>query len=374
MFLMALGAGGISVSGFAFLNYTVPHGKGLITYAMLHAKEFSLLNQLLFRFVESYMVVFTLIHFALTAFLIARYLKWKKSEEYKQVLENPLVNSSLLVPFVSFFMTFNVVIGTVRYFLPVLSDNLQSLMMPALIAWAVLLVVLVGLEMKLLSMAFVKKFDFTKMNFGWLMHPFALGMGSVTGTGIAAMAVDPSVAHAAAFISMVTFTMAVFLLAIKIFILFKNSLSGDGLPENQFLPSMLMIVPILTIFGISLFRYGHYFERQFGAHMGPYFAIVTVLTFAFQTWYLIFGLTLLKKFLVKDFRKEYHISQWGLVCPFVAFAVMGSFVFANFLASQLLLIIIVLTTFVFVFLYFYLLVKQFKCNGLSTNDSKTICA
>lgn len=364
-FLMSLGAGGIAVSGFAFLNYTVPHGKGLITYAQLHAQNFSLLKQMLFGFVEVYMIVFTLIHFVLTGLFLNQYLKWKKSADYREIESNPLANSSLLTPFVSFFMIFNVFIGVVRYFVPSISNNLQSLMMPALIAWAALLVVLMAYEMKLLAMTFAKKFDSSKLNFGWLMHPFALGMGTVTGTGIAAMATNPSIAHAAAFISLVSFTMGAFLLVIKIAALFKNSLKWEGLPENQFLPSMLMIVPILTIFGISLFRYGHYFERQFGAHMGPYFAIVTVLTFAFQTWYLAFGLFLLKRFLKNDFAKEYHLSQWGMVCPFVAYAVMGSFVYATFVANSFLYSLIVLVTFIFVFGYGYLLLKHLKFKDIA---------
>lgn len=373
MFLMSLGAGGIAVSGFAFLNYTVPHGKGLITYAQLHAQEFSLGKSFLFGFIEVYMVLFALIHFALTVYLLPKYFAWKKSDHYKEVFANPLSNSSLLTPFVSLFMSFNVVIGAVRYFVPALSENLQALMFPALVAWAILLATMLSLEIKILMVSFKQKFDFSKIHFGWLMDPFALGMGTVTGTGIAALATDPSVAHAAAFISLVTFTMGAFLLAVKMVALFKNSFSGEGLPETQFLPSILAVIPILTVFGISLFRYGHYFERQFNAHMGPYFAIVTVLTFAFQTWYLIFGLSILKDYLTNHFKNEYHLSQWGLVCPFVAYMVMGSFVYAMFVPSGLLMALMVALMLVFVGLYALLFFKHFRCHGLDTDDTKKFC-
>lgn len=373
MYLIALGAGGIAVSGFAFLNYTVSHGKGLITYAQLHAQNFSFLNQSLYIFVEIYMIVFTVIHLVLTGFLLVQLLKWKKSNEYKELLANPIANSSLLIPYVSWFMTFNVILGVVRYFMPILSDNLQNIMLGGLLAWIALWLMMMKLEINILSASFINKFDFSKLNFGWLMQPFALGMATVTGTGIAALAVNPSIAHTAAFVSMISFTMSVFLLLVNSVSLFKNYFLAEKLPDTRLLPSILVVIPILTVLGISLFRYGHYFERQFGAHMGPYFAIVTILTFAFQTWYLFFGLTLLKKYLVQDFRKEYHVSQWGLVCPLVAYAVMGSFVFASFFASTVLLSVIVSIILFFVFIYFYLLIKQFKCNGLATNDNITSC-
>jgi hypothetical protein len=134
-----------------------------------------------------------------------------------------------------------------------------------------------------------------------------------------------------------------------------------------------MIVPITTVLGISAFRYGHYLERQLGFHLGAYFLAVTVLTFAFQTWYLFFGLSLIKKYFFREMPKEYHISQWGLVCPFVAYAVMGSFVYANFIPSVFLLGLIIFLNFLFIGLYFYLLFKQFRCHGLNTDDAKSFC-
>ena len=374
MFLMALGAGGIAVSGFAFLNYTVTHSKGLITYAMLHAKNLSSFEKFLYGFTETYMIIFTVIHLILTFFLLKRYFNWKGTKEYKQILNNPLLNSSLLVPFVSLFMTFNVVLGTVRYFVPMISDNLQAMMLPGLIAWGLLWLILMLLETKILVIAFSSKFDVSKISFAWLMQPFSLGMATVTGTGIAALATNASIAHVAAFISLISFTMAIFLLVFKLFFLFKKSLSEEKLPDTQLLPSVLMVVPILTVLGISAFRYGHYLERQFGFHLGAYFLIVTLVTFVFQTWYLFFGLNLIKKYLSKEMSKEYHVSQWGLVCPFVAYAVMGSFVFANFVPSVFLLSLIVLLTFLFIGLYFYLLVKQLRCHGLDTNDAKSFCS
>ncbi|MFZ2154350.1 MAG: hypothetical protein WAV16_03920 [Candidatus Moraniibacteriota bacterium] len=370
IFLMALGAGGIAVSGFVFLNYTVEHGKGLITFAQLHSYNFSLWNQIVYGFMEIYMVIFALIHLLLTVYLLPRYFSWVRTQKYQEIKLNPLLNSSLLIPFVSFFMTFNVVLSVVRYFVPALSNNLQSIMSSGFVLWLALWLVLMFLEITILKNSFLQKFDLEKVNFSWLMQPFSLGMATVTGTGIAAMATNPNIAHAAAFVSAISFTLAIFLLILKLTVLFKKSFSMGQLPDNNSLPSFFMVIPIWTVLGISAFRYGHYLERQFDFHLGAYFVGVILLTFAFQTWYLFFSLVLSKDYISKNLFKEYHISQWGLVCPLVAYGVMGSFVYANFVANAFLLNVIVALSILFVIFYLYLLVKQLHCCGLVVAEDK----
>lgn len=360
MLLSSLGAGGIAVSGFAFLNYTVEHGKGLITYGQLHAKDLPTSLALFHSFFESYMAIFAIIHFVLLAFLVKKYLDWKKTTDFQNTSNNPITSSSLLIIYIVLFMSLNVVIGVVRYFIPLLSENFQAIMPYGFAAWLAIWIAMMWQEIKLLSASVSKKYDFSKINFGWMLHPFSLGMATVTGTGIAALATNQGLANAAAFISMISLTMAVFLLVIKSTTLFRNYFSGEGLPEKQYLPSMLNMVPILTVLGISLFRYGHYFERNFNAHLGPFFAIVTMLTLAFQTWYLAFGFYLLRDYFFKDVKKEFHPSQWSLICPLVAYAVMGSFTYFTFFKSPIFIWIITTITVIFIGLYLYLLVRQMK--------------
>lgn len=360
MFLSALGAGGIAVSGFAFLNYTVEHGKRLITYAQLHAKDLTSFQKIFYGFFESYMVIFSLIHFIILAFLIKRYLAWKKTAAYKETLENPTTASSLLILYIVLFMSLNVFIGVIRYFIPFLSDNFQAIMPYGFAAWLILWLFMMWREIGLLSNSLSKKYDFDKINFSWMLHPFALGIATVTGTGIAALATSRPIADAAAFISMISFTMSLFLLIIKSTSLFRNYFSAESLPEKQYLPSMLNFVPIMTVLGISIFRYGHYFERNFQAHLGPFFAVITMLVFAFETWYLFFGIYLLRDYLKKDVHQEFHPSQWSLICPLVAYAVMGSFIYFTFLHTPLFSWVISTVTVVFIMLYAYLLIRQGK--------------
>jgi len=366
---MALGAGGISVIPFAIFQYTTEHGKGLVTISQMGHGSLSLINELLFRFLEVAMAVFAIIHIVLMVGLFKKFNKWRKTDAYKEMLKDPLKNTALLAPFVAISMTLNVFIGPIRFFIQSFADNLQAVMLPALIVWGIIWVALMRFDIKLLKIAFEEDFDISKISFGWLLHPFALTMLTVTGTGIAALAKDASIAHTAAFMSMTSGTMAAFLLTVKVISIFKSHYAAKGLPEKQFLPSFLMVIPNVTLLAISAFRIGHYLEQHFAMHMGPYFLLVMTLAFAFETWYLLFGLSLLKDYFTKYFfKKEFYVSQWGLVCPIVAYAVLGSFVYAVFVPSLLLYLTILAATFVAILLFTILFIRQGRCSGILSKN------
>jgi hypothetical protein len=362
LFLASLGAGGISVMPFAFLQYTHHTGPGLISITRLHSGDLAPSALSFFIGLEAVMAVFGILHFALTAVLVLRLVRWIGSEGYHRLLSSPLTSASVLAPFISLGMSMNVFIATVRFFIPPIAENLQSLMLPALIGWTVLWSALLVVEMKLLGASFAQSFDVSKINFGWLLHPFALGMITVIGTGIAAMSKDPTVAHIAAFMSMVSGTMGLFLLGVKLNAIFKSHFSAPGLPEKQFLPSLLIVVPNVTLYAIAAFRLTHYADHQFGAHAHGIGAVVVTAAFAFETWYMLFGLSMLRKYFSQHvFDHDFHVSQWGLICPFVAYAVLGSFFYKIFLPNPVILGIVLATGASAIVLFSILAVKQLRC-------------
>ena len=368
IFLMSLGAGGIAVIPFAFLQYTYHKGKGLITLAAMGHGSITPAQEILFRSLEAVMILFAAIHLVLTAILLKKLAGWIKSGGHQDIINDPLKNTALLAPFISIIMTMNVFIGPIRFFFNAISSNLQALMLPALLFWSLIWILLMKTELKLLKISFTQNFDVSKINFGWLLHSFALAMLTVTGTGIAAMAKNSTIAHTAAFLSLVSGSMGFFLLIVKMVAIFKNHFTSEGLPEKQFLPSILIVIPNITLFAISAFRFGHYLEHQFAAHLGAYFKIIMTLAFAFETWYMLFGLTLLGGYFKKNFFKnEFHISQWGLVCPVVAYAVLGSFVFKLFIPTPVLYTVVLITAAAAVTLFFTLLLRQGKCSGIIKN-------
>ncbi|NLD91857.1 MAG: hypothetical protein GX639_04220 [Fibrobacter sp.] len=340
-FLGAIGAGGIAVAPFAFFQYVVYNGKGLVKYASLHSGDLAIQTKIFYGILESIMLGFASLHILLSILLFSRFVRWVKRGHHDILVQDPIQNSALLLPFVSLFMTMNVFIGVIRYFVPSLADNLQLFMGPALGAWMVLLIVLLLYQVRLMRKSFVTSFDISKIHFGFLMQPFALAMATVTGAGIAALSNNLTIAHTAAFFSIVSGTLSLFLLVLKTGLIFFNHYKSNGLPEKQNMPAILSVIPVLTLLAISGFRIGHYLEHAFGMHMQSFIFFVVVGSFAVQTWYFLFGLSIVKDYLRKDFVKnEFYFSQWGLVCPFVAYGVLGSFMYNVFVPNPILLVVI----------------------------------
>ncbi len=374
-FLASLGAGGIAVMPFVLFQYTVPHAKGLLTWAQIGHGSLPLHKELFFGLLEVAMIGFALLHFALTVRYLKQLISWMRSEAYRPFIQDPLKNSAILAPFVSIGMTFNVMMGVVRFFVPALSDNFQAMMFPALIAWGILWAALLRMEIKLLGISFASSFDVSRINFGWLLHPFALGMITVSGTGIAALSKSADIAHTAAFMSAITGTMGLFLLTVKTVALFKSHFSAPGLPDKQFLPSLLVVVPNITLFAISGVRLVHYAEHHLGAHLHWLGQAIVVFAFAFEAWYMAFGIHLLAGYFKNHlFHSEFHVSQWGLICPFVAFAVLGSF-FHRFFAPHSATYIGIVATMIAAFaIYALLAAKNLKCAAVTKRNIGHDCS
>ena len=115
---------------------------------------------ILFRVLEASMIIFTILHFILSIIFFVKLVKYVKTNEYQELIKNPLANSAILAPFISITMTMNVFIGPVRYFIPTFASNLQMFMMPALIAWTLIWVFLLKIVIKSCSF-FYKKSEFS---------------------------------------------------------------------------------------------------------------------------------------------------------------------------------------------------------------------
>jgi hypothetical protein len=370
MFLASLGAGGIAIMPFVLLQYTLEHGKGLITSSELWANNFTGLTAFYYYSLEAIMIIFSVLHVILTIWISIQFVKWVKTKSFKEVLHNPLKNSTLLAPLVSILMTMNVVIGSVRYFVPAMQTNFQEMMLPAFIVWLVLFVIVMWVEIKLLGISFKKGFDVDKANFGWLLHPLTLGMLTVVGTGISALAKSTEIANYAAFLSMISGSMGFFLLVVKMITLFKSHFAADKLPDKTFLPSLLIVIPNLTIYALRAFRFGHFLKVHHGMNVDVFVYLVVGFAFAFEIWYMIFAISLMKDYFKKHHFKEFFPTQWGFICPLVGFLVLGAITYHTVLQSPIIYGLLVISLILSVILYIELLIKQIKC---LRNSKKIIC-
>ncbi|MEA1984428.1 MAG: hypothetical protein U9N13_02110 [Euryarchaeota archaeon] len=368
VFLASLGAGGIAVLPFVLMQYTTEHGNGLITRSQLWLQGLSGISSIYYYSLEAIMIIFTLIHFILTIWFTIKLIKWMKTDKFSELINDPLTNTAILAPLISVLMTMNLFIGPIRYFIPVFSNNFQIMILPAMIFWSLIFVIVLFTEIKLLGISFNNGFDITKIHFGWLLHPFLLGMLTVIGTGIAAMSQDVSIANTAAFMTLISGSMGIFLLLVKMVVIFESHFALKGLPDKQFLPSILIVIPNITLFAISAFRFGHFLEHHHEFHLEAYFYIVIGLSFAFEIWYMLFGLSLLKDYFKEHHFSEFYVTQWGLICPLVAFVTLGAFAYNVFLTSPILYGVMVLTIVITVTLFVELLVKHIKCSRAKNID------
>lgn len=367
-FIMALGLGGTSVAGFAFLNYTFarPDGKkGLVhlDYLLAHADSMDPAYAALFGYLRHHIAVFGALHLIVLATTFVLFAVWrmKKPQVYRSLWADNTRNAVTIAPALALGMTFNVLLVGGYFYVPWMQDNMQALMPWALWAWIALFFYTMSQALRIQRAHLERGFDVLEMHFGWLLIPFALGMTSVSGAGVAALAKDPTIASTAFLLSLAPFTMALFLVSVKMISIFRSQYR-KGLPERmEFLPTFFIIIPITTLIAITLFRYGHFFDHQFEGHLPQaYFALVTAGSWAFELWYLFLGIGLLGAYWRNHLfsLRHFHPSQWGLICPMVAISVLGSFVYKNLLASPVVLWVVVAFLLVDVVVLFWMVARQ----------------
>jgi len=232
-------------------------------------------------------------------------------------------------------------------------------------------IVMMRQTLGLVKKSFATSFDMEKITFSWLLIPFTIGMVTVVGTGIAALAKDTMIANTAAFLSLISLGYGLFLFVTKTITLFQKHFSDtNGLPAKQTMPSVLSVIPGVTLYSISIFRLLHYYGAQTGQHVEVLTFFVIMGAFTFQTWYLLFGATILKDYITKDFwKKEYYVTMRGLICPLVWYAVLWSFAYNVFFHNPIIYAIVLWAT-AFAIIFFVIISKKlYNCNRSNSSIS-----
>lgn len=350
-FLLALGLGGTSVAGFSFLNYVMerPAGlKGLVHHDALadHVVTLGGGFEALFGFLRVHIALFGALHVVALVSIFGLYALWRRRhpEKYRALRADNSRNSVLIAPALALGMTFNVLLVGGYFYFGAVREHMQHLMGYAFAVWVAILAYTMGLAFRIQRSHLETGYDVLKMHFGWLLIPFALGMSAVSGSGIAALAHDSTIATFAFFLSLMPFTMAAFLLLVKLVSVFRSHYRM-GKPEKvEFLPSFFIVIPIATLLAIALYRYGHFFDHQgHGPVPGAFYAVVTAGGWAFELWYLVLGLGLLASYWRNHLfsHRYFDESQWGLICPMVSLSVLGAFVYKTLLPHPVVLGVIV---------------------------------
>jgi hypothetical protein len=315
-FQVPLAAGGVALMAFNYLQFAVPHGKGLIRLSDVASAGLTSGQIGLYLPLIVLMLAFAVINLGSTAVYLKQLVQWLADKaEYQDFINGPPIKSiGIFVPVASLSMTANVVLAPLAFFVPQLSSNLQAMMLPGLVFFGLLWLIIFRLEFRVLKTWLSHPLDVTKLNFVWLVDVFAFGLVSLTGTGIAALSGSREIASIAAFASLFTLSFGFFLLVAKLAYLIYLQIKADRLPEQYILPAFFLVIPITCLYGFSFYRITLYLQTHFAFDMRPLSFFFMIFSYVITIGWGLFCMYLLSGFLKKDFLKsDFAPTQWGMV-------------------------------------------------------------
>ena len=331
-FLASLGAGGLAVTFFMFLMFWVPHpGQPVPVFEDIHAafSQGSLALKAAIIVAVTGIAGFAFLNIRLLIWNLARLVEFKKTDAYAKLVQSNGETQLLAMP-LALAMTVNAgfILGLV--FVPGLWSVVEYLFPGAMVAFgliAYLGFLRIGAFLgRVLSEGGV--FDVTANNsFAQLLPAFALSMAAVGMSAPAAMSTVPMTVGVSLVLSIVLGTIAG-LYALVAAIVAMGSMLRHGTARES-APTLMIVVPILTILGIMSMRQEHGLHTTFEAHGGlADNLLLTTSILAIQGVFLALGLLVLKRQKYADayLRGEGNSAgSYALVCPGVALSVMLHF-------------------------------------------------
>ncbi|MEN8718533.1 MAG: hypothetical protein ABF301_07755 [Sulfurovum sp.] len=333
-FLAALGAGGLSVSFFMYLMFLVPHPKTpMATFDSVYP---ALLKGDWLSFVVAIALVFILVfaffHFKLLIFNTKQFLLFKKSGKFKELIGTNAEISLMALP-LTYTMTINVFFVLGAVFVPSLWDIVEYLFPFALIGFIVTGFFALKIFFNYFTSVMIKgNFNFEQNNnLSQMISIFALSMVAVGFAAPAAMSHNLTV-NAIGFFGAIFFaSLALLLIFIKLTMGIKNIFQSGISIEAA--PSLWIIIPILTLLGITFVRLSFGLDHNFNSPISKSsLFLLTSFVLSLQIIFGILGYIVMKKmgyFEKYIFSNEKSAVSFALICPGVAFMVFGMF-FINF--------------------------------------------
>lgn len=330
-FLASLGAGGLSVTFFMYLMFWVPH-KG---------RPVPIFEDLLAAFgagspLRDVAIAVAVVGIAVFAFLNVKLLAWnfsalsafKKTEAYAKLLRSNAETSLLAAPLAAA-MSVNALFIVGLVFVPQLWSVVEYLFPMALVAF-------VGIGLWALTMLghFIgrvlseKSFDLEANNsFAQLMPGFALAMVAVGLAAPAAMSTAPMTVGVGLVLSTFFASLAILWIAVALVLALPAIFKQGTAPEAA--PTLMVIVPILTVLGIMTLRQSHGLHTTFEAHSTAGETLLFLAkTLSVQIAILLAGGMVLRRqgyFAHWVFGPKVSAGSYALVCPGVALSVMIHF-------------------------------------------------
>jgi len=310
-----LAAAGVALMPYVFLKINIFKSEEEIALSKLSLLSNSPLEYATALFLIAVMGLFIVIHFILTAIFLKELFVWLlKTNDFKKMVESPLANSAIFSPLISLPMTMVVFFGPVSFFVPQLTANMQSLMLPAFIIFSFLWVILLSLEIKAAKVIATDFVEYEKLNFGWLLDVLAFGAVSLFGSSIVSFSHSNLISAAAAFMTTITLSVGIVVFAMKVTILFYQQIKSKVMPGINLLPAYFLVVPPMCLLGFSFYKLLGYAGKTYAFDANTISFVVLVFSYLTAISWFIFSVVLLREYLQKKFlSSDFSPAQWGIV-------------------------------------------------------------
>lgn len=330
-FLAALGSGGLSVSFFIYLMFLIPHpDTPMVTFydvwPILTGPN--LVNALLTGLAILVILFFAFWHFRLLIWNIREFGLFKQTEAYQNLLKSNSEIALMAIP-LTLAMTVNVSFVLGALLVPNLWSVVEWLFPLAITAFFVIGVYAMKILVRYFARAFVGgKVDFaTNNSLAPMISMFALSMIAVGFAAPASMSGNTIVIAIAMAFSLFFLTVTILLAIVKLVNGFQ-SMMANGINESAS-PSLWIMIPILTLLGITWIRLSHGLHHGFDSSLD--YSGLFVSTMVVVSAQILFGLIGYAVMRHLGYFEHYirgdkgNAGSFALICPGVAFFVFGMF-------------------------------------------------
>jgi len=338
-FLASVGAGGVAVSFFMWLMFWVPHPGQPVPVFEDIAAAFATGGPAM-----QGMIALALAGIAVFAFLAYRSLiwnlgalaAWKRGPAFAGFSKGNAESQLMTLP-LALAMAINVgfILGLV--FVPGLWSVVEYLFPLALLAFLAVGILALRIMGRFVGRVLTEGgFNCAANNsFGQILPAFGFAMTGVGMAAPAALSQSAAIAGTALVLSTFFLVTATIIAVVALVLGLRSMMENGAAPETA--PTLMIVVPLVTVLGILALRQDHGLGVHFGAHAAAGEKLLTLTQYlSIQVLFLMFGLTILarqgyaRRFL---FGRENSAGSYALVCPGVAFAVMIHFWINNGLVA-----------------------------------------
>jgi len=329
-FLASLGAGGMAVTFFMYLMFWVPHpGKPIPVFIdwFSHIQTASIGKQGVILVGLAGILGFGWLHLKWLFFNFNQYRKFKANGGLERIMGTNAHTQLMAMP-LTYAMSINVCFIIAAIFVPNLWGIIE-LLFPV----SIFLFLMVGIWASRIYLDFFGHvlqhgtFDHTANNsLSQLLPSFTFAMIGVGLAAPAAMSHNDTVIGISYLLSIFFTTGALFLGMIKL-VIGMNDMFRHGVSRVS-LPTLWVVIPILTTAGIAIMRLSHGLHTLELGHGASNYILLTII-FSIQIMFLLMGWAAMKRmnyFQTLLRHGENTPVTLALICPGVAFVVMGHFV------------------------------------------------